>query len=198
MLIDDLYILYNRDRIFTYDRDVQDNMIELIVNEQIHEKCIKKIVPETRRFLWIATADLKDMHVEKKGKYVPFLSVLNELAMSGVEIRLLHAKEPGPRFREDFDRYPGLIESDRFERALCPRVHFKAIISDGKRVCAGSANLTGAGMGPRSPGKRNFEMAFVSDDSEIINRVMDQFDSIFIGRECARCLIKHQCPDPIG
>ena len=24
----------------------------------------------------------------------------------GVEVRLIHAKEPGPAFREDFDRYP--------------------------------------------------------------------------------------------
>ena len=30
----------------------------------------------------------------------------------GVDIRLIHAKEPGPRFRKDFDRFPELVESE--------------------------------------------------------------------------------------
>lgn len=36
----------------------------------------------------------------------PFLGVLSDLRGKGVEVRLIHAKEPGPNFREDFDRYP--------------------------------------------------------------------------------------------
>ena len=36
----------------------------------------------------------------------PFIAVLVKLLKRGVEIRLIHAKEPGPAFREDFDRYP--------------------------------------------------------------------------------------------
>ena len=63
----------------------------------------------------------------------------------GVEIRLIHAKEPGQPFREDFDRYPRLHR--HLERVLCPRVHFKCIIIDGRQAYFGSANLTGAGMG---------------------------------------------------
>lgn len=34
----------------------------------------------------------------------PFIAVLVKLLKRGVEIRLIHAKEPGPAFREDFDR----------------------------------------------------------------------------------------------
>ena len=73
--------------------------------------------------LWIATADIKDLHVRVGQEQLPFLGVLAELLEKGVEIRLMHAKEPGPVFREDFDRYP--ILTTALERALCPRIHFK-------------------------------------------------------------------------
>ena len=59
---------------------------------------------------------------------VPFLAVLSELIDNGVSVRLLHAKEPGPNFRRDFDRYPNLV--DGLERVLCPRVHFKSVVVD--------------------------------------------------------------------
>lgn len=39
----------------------------------------------------------------------------------GVEVRLIHAKEPGTAFREDFDKYPALWGG--MERRLCPRAH---------------------------------------------------------------------------
>jgi len=40
--------------------------------------------------------------------------------------------------REDFDRYPRLFT--RMERVLCPRVHFKCVIIDGRLAYFGSAN----------------------------------------------------------
>ena len=73
-----------------------------------------------------------------------------------MEVRLIHAKEPGPIFREEFDRYP--ILSKRLERALCPRVHFKMMIFDLDEVYIGSANLTGAGIGMKGAKTRNFEV----------------------------------------
>ena len=56
--------------------------------------------------LWIATADLKDLYVAKGRDAEPFLAVLDRLLHRGVEVRLLHAKEPGANFRQDFDRFP--------------------------------------------------------------------------------------------
>ena len=38
----------------------------------------------------------------------PFHAVLDILVRRRVDVRLLHAKEPGPNFRDDFDRYPAL------------------------------------------------------------------------------------------
>ena len=52
-----------------------------------------------KRSLWIGTADIKDLYVEER----PFLGLLADLIKKGKEVRLIHAKEPGPNFREDFD-----------------------------------------------------------------------------------------------
>ena len=76
---------------------------------------------KARRLLWIATADLKDLYVESKtGKVVPFLKILSDLVKKGVEVRLLHAKEPGQPFQEDFDKYPALWYGVRWS-AACVR-----------------------------------------------------------------------------
>ena len=66
--------------------------------------------------LWIGTADIKDAYIEDKGEKMPFLKLMAQLIRKGVEIRVIHAKEPGPAFREDFDKYPVLY--DRLERVL--------------------------------------------------------------------------------
>ena len=98
--------------------------------------------------MWIATADINDMYVDAGGReMVSFLEVLDGMVKRGVEVRLIHAKDPGPNWRNDFDRCPTLWTA--MERMLCPRVHFKCIIIDGRKGYFGSANLTGAGMGAK-------------------------------------------------
>ena len=104
-------------------------MLEFITDRDIYEKVICGRIEKARKFLWIATSDLKDLHVDKAGRMVPFLEILSDLIKRQVEIRLLHAKEPGPAFRKDFDKYPNLIRG--MERILCPRVHLKAVVIDG-------------------------------------------------------------------
>ncbi|MEM8709524.1 MAG: phospholipase D-like domain-containing protein [Planctomycetota bacterium] len=173
-------------------------MHELILNEAHYERILDEVVPRADRFLWIATADIKDVHVEgARGRYVPFLSVLADLVKDGVEVRLIHAKEPGPMFREDFDRFPVLLESDRFERILCPRMHMKAFIVDGTLAYIGSANLTGAGIGAKSPRRRNFEAGILTDDVETIEALMEELDRLYLGQHCADCGRREHCPDPI-
>ena len=54
-------------------------MRELILNEEIHARVIGELVPSARRFLWIITADIKDMHVARGKRSVPFLRVFAEL-----------------------------------------------------------------------------------------------------------------------
>ena len=168
-------------------------LIEFITDRQIYERVIQEAVPSAVRFLWLGTADLKDLYIHKGKKMIPFLRLLSELIDRGVEIRLLHAKEPGPRFREDFDKYPNLI--DGLERILCPRVHFKSVIVDGAFAYSGSANLTGAGMGAKNQDRRNFESGFITRDAGVVEQVMDQFDKIWMGRHCRTCRRKDFCND---
>ncbi|MDF1860959.1 MAG: phospholipase D-like domain-containing protein [Verrucomicrobiales bacterium] len=173
--------------------------MRLVLNEEIHEAIFKDLIPSAKRFVWIATADIKDLHYQRTArKFDTFLSMFDDLVSEGVEIRLIHAKEPGPRFRKDFDRFPQLINSDRFERVLCPRNHMKAVIVDGKRAFLGSANLTGAGMGAKSTTRRNFECGMMVDSKETVGGLMDMFDQLFIGEHCIKCDRRDVCPDPIA
>ena len=174
-------------------------MHELILNEEHYARVVDKVIPGAERFLWIATADIKDLHVEGPGgRFIPFLSVLADLVTDGVEVRLIHAKEPGPVFREDFDRFPVLIDHERFERILCPRMHMKVIIVDGRLAYVGSANLTGAGIGAKSPRRRNFEAGVLTDDVEMIEALMGELDLHYLGKHCGDCGRREHCPDPIA
>jgi phosphatidylserine/phosphatidylglycerophosphate/cardiolipin synthase-like enzyme len=121
--------------------------------------------------------------------------MLDSLLKKKVAIRLLHAKEPGANFRRSFDKYPLLWDS--MERQLCPRVHFKHIIIDGKFAYSGSANLTGAGLGIKSPNNRNFESGFITTDPKVVQAIMKQFDEVWLGKYCKNCGRKDFCQDPI-
>jgi phosphatidylserine/phosphatidylglycerophosphate/cardiolipin synthase-like enzyme len=166
---------------------------EFITDREIYEQVLLEAVPAAREFLWLATSDLKDLHIHRGQRMIPFLGALSELIAKGVAVRLLHAKEPGPAFRQDFDRYPNLITG--LERILCPRVHFKSVIVDGRLAYSGSANLTGAGMGAKSVHRRNFEGGFITTDRDVVEAIMAQFDRVWMGSECDGCQRKSHCSD---
>lgn len=141
--------------------------------------------------LWIGTADIKDLYFNEE----PFLKVLSDLVRKGVNVRLIHAKEPGQVFRDEFDRYPALFKG--LERLLCPRTHFKIMVFDYRSAYVGSANLTGAGIGMKGENKRNFEAGILTDEPELLDAITEQFDSLWRGDRCKQCLRKAYCPAPI-
>ncbi|MBQ7212598.1 MAG: phospholipase [Muribaculaceae bacterium] len=170
-------------------------MTEYIADTDHYNKVLAQVA-NVRQSLWIGTADIKDLYVKVGASTMPFLAVIALLVGRGVAVRLIHAKEPGSNFREDFDKYPVLY--DRLERVLCPRVHFKMIVFDGKEVYIGSANLTGAGIGMKSADKRNFEAGILTDDPAIVERALAQFDDVWMGRHCKTCKRRGYCSDPIN
>lgn len=173
-------------------------MSGLLLNEQIYLDVVQRRLPAVRRYLWIFTADLKDLHVHRDGRFVPLLDILAERVRAGVEVRLIHAKEPGPRFRRDFDRHRELIESELFERILCPRMHMKILVGDGRWVFIGSANLTGAGLGAKHPDRRNFEAGWLSEDPGVIAQVLEFADAFYLGDHCRSCRLRDVCPEPLA
>ncbi len=160
-----------------------------------HYKEVLSRVQCVKHTLWIGTADIKDLYIEIGNEKKPFLALIAQLIRRGVAVRLIHAKEPGPNFREDFDKYPVLY--DRLERVLCPRVHFKMIVFDCTEVYIGSANLTGAGIGMKAESTRNFEAGILTDDPVIVEQAMNQFDEVWIGKHCKKCKRHDFCIDPI-
>ena len=169
-------------------------MLVYITGTDHYNKVLSRVA-KVRNSLWLGTADIKDLHVRVGDTSQPFLAILALLIRRGVEVRLIHAKEPGPNFREDFDKYPVLY--DRLERVLCPRVHFKMLVFDCKEVYIGSANLTGAGIGMKTDGKRNFEAGILTDEPEIVEQAINQFDEVWIGKHCKACKRRDFCIDPI-
>ena len=169
-------------------------MIQYITNDD-HYNLVLSRVAAVRQTLWIGTADIKDLHVKSGTDTIPFLGVLAQLIRKRVEVRLIHAKEPGPNFREDFDRYPVLASG--LERVLCPRVHFKMLVFDCQTVYIGSANLTGAGIGMKGNTTRNFEAGILTDDPQLVAAAINQFDDVWIGRHCKSCNRRKFCGDPV-
>jgi len=166
---------------------------KVITDIEIYKKVLLEEVPRAREFLWIGTSDMKDLHVEKNGRMVPFLEILADLVKRKVSLRLIHAKEPGRAFRRDFDKYP--VQIDGMERILCPRIHFKSVIVDGRFAYTGSANLTGAGMGAKNSDRRNFESGIVTTDETMVAEIMRQFDDLWMGKHCKSCQRKEYCAD---
>ena len=170
-------------------------MIKYIADKDHYTEVLSRC-EKVKHDLWISTADLKDLYVGSGKNVVPFLSVLDKLLERGVEVRLLHAKEPGENFREDFDKHPGLWT--KLERRLCPRVHFKIIIFDCSVAYIGSANLTGAGIGMKGEGNRNFEAGILTDEPQLVDAAADHLDSVWQGLRCKSCKRKDFCGDRIG
>lgn len=160
-----------------------------------HYTNVLEKVRSVKRVLWIGTADIKDLYIKQGLNTEPFLKILAELIKRNVEVRLIHAKEPGPNFREDFDKYPILAQG--LERVLCPRVHFKLMIFDLEAAYIGSANLTGAGIGMKSEHTRNFEAGILTTEPSLVESAINQFDEVWMGKFCGKCRRKAFCGDKI-
>jgi phosphatidylserine/phosphatidylglycerophosphate/cardiolipin synthase-like enzyme len=173
----------------------------LLHGRALYEEVIREGVLRARDSVWIATANVKELFVERHGlrrrRFGSILGAFDELAGRGVELRLLHAELPSRRFRAAFDRRPRLVRGG-LQMKQCPRVHLKAVIVDGSRLYLGSANLTGAGLGAKGEDRRNFELGFVTEDFQLLDEVQALYESLWRGEPCAACALRELCPDPGG
>lgn len=165
--------------------------------------------------VWIATANAKELMVDpadvgvapnrgrapgkrrdQRNRYVSILSVLDDLAARGVELRMLHAEIPSGPFRDELARHPRLLAGG-LELRRCPRVHMKLVIVDGELLYLGSANWTGAGLGAKGSGRRNFELGIATDDAQLLDHVQAIYERVWSGGECDACKLHDECPGPL-
>jgi len=180
-----------------------------LVGGRGHYDSVIRAVREAKTSVWIATANLKELMVEDlrwssrrrpgRSSYRSVIEIFAELGAAGVELRILHASSPSRPFREQLRRHPALFDprQRRLEMRVCPRVHLKAVVVDGSFLYLGSANWTGAGLGAKGTGRRNFELGIVTDDPLLLDDVQELYDRIWRGAECATCRLRSECPAPL-
>jgi phosphatidylserine/phosphatidylglycerophosphate/cardiolipin synthase-like enzyme len=180
-----------------------------LVGGRGHYDRVLAAVLAARVSVWIATANVKELMVEdaraapgrrrslRRSAFVSVLARLDELAARGVELRLLHAELPSRPFRAELAQHPRLVRGGLALRR-CPRVHMKVVIVDGEVMYLGSANWTGAGLGAKGSGRRNFELGVVTDDGPWLDQVQALFERVWTGGECAGCALRDDCPGPLA
>ncbi len=177
-----------------------------LVSGRGHYDTVVDAVLSAESSVWIATANLKELMVEdhrlRPGKprgrraYRSVLESFDDLARRGVEIRILHASLPSRAFRERFDATDGL-RGGGIELRMCPRVHMKIVVVDARLLYLGSANWTGAGLGAKGVGRRNFELGVVTEDDELLDQAQAVFDAVWRGGECGACRLRDECEMPL-
>lgn len=178
-----------------------------LVSDREHYDRVMTAVLGAKRSVWVATANLKELMVEsdqvvpgarrsRRGRYRSVLEAFAELAERGVELRILHASMPSRPFRNSFDAQPTLVRGG-IEMRVCPRVHLKTVVVDARLVYLGSANWTGAGLGAKGDGRRNFEMGIITGDEQTIDYVQERYARIWQGAECADCRLREECEMPL-
>ena len=165
-------------------------------NAQVYQELVLSRMLKVRRSLWIATALLKDMHVEHGRRYRSVLREFREMTARGVEVRILHAGVPGERYRHSLTE-AGLVGTPGFTMRRCVRVHFKCVLGDDAWLFLGSPNLTGAGMGAKGEARRNFELGILTTDPSLREHVKTLFLDVWDGRACTSCGRKRYCPVPL-
>jgi phosphatidylserine/phosphatidylglycerophosphate/cardiolipin synthase-like enzyme len=184
--------------------DTRRASLSLVVDRD-HYGQVTLALANARTSVWIATANVKQLMIEApigtrdraRGRYVPILDTLQSLCDRGVSVRLLHATPPSRPFRAELAARAGRLSAPRFEMRACPRVHLKMIAVDGAQLYLGSANFTGAGLGAKGDGRRNFEMGVLTDDEWMLDEAQKRFDFIWRGAECASCRLRRECPKPL-
>ena len=180
--------------------------LEVIGGRGHYERVIAAVLA-AETSVWIGTANLKELMIEdhraRPGRarrmgatgYRSILAAFAELAGRGVELRVLHADRPSGPFTAARAEHPAL--ADGLALRVCPRVHLKVVVVDGALLYLGSANWTGAGLGARGTGRRNFELGVVTDDGPMLDQVQGLFDHLWRGGECKGCKLRGLCPRPL-
>ena len=169
---------------------------ELVVDGAHFQRIVVEGICTAKVSVDIATADFKAMLVPAGGRgrrAESIVTVLRKLAQRGVEIRLLHAGVPSSAALLELKKS---LPTNLIIRR-CPRLHAKTVVIDAQRMYLGSANLTGAGLGAKADGRRNFEWGVWTSAPAMIESVLDEFNALWSGQHCDSCKRRNVCPVPL-
>jgi phosphatidylserine/phosphatidylglycerophosphate/cardiolipin synthase-like enzyme len=174
--------------------------MRLVLDEAHYREVVEHGLLGAKQSIWIATANIKDAHIESpigsvaraRGTFRSLFEWLKSKADAGLDVRVLHAARPSRILAAN----RAWQEGGALHRA-CPRVHMKMVVVDGRYLYLGSANVTGAGLGAKSDGRRNFEAGIVTDDSWMLDELQRAFHDTWSGRRCLGCQLRRHCPAPI-
>jgi phosphatidylserine/phosphatidylglycerophosphate/cardiolipin synthase-like enzyme len=174
--------------------------VELVADEQHFQRVVVEGILTAQVSIDIATADFKAMLIPQRAergrgrrRAPSIVELFRKLAEKGVEIRLLHAGTPSEAALRELKR----ALPERLTIRRCPRLHAKAVVVDCAAMYLGSANLTGAGLGAKADGRRNFELGIWTKSSALIDGVLEHFNALWEGRRCDSCKRKEICPVPL-
>jgi phosphatidylserine/phosphatidylglycerophosphate/cardiolipin synthase-like enzyme len=177
------------------DRSAARGEVELVADATHFSRVVREGILKAAVSIDIMTADFKAMLIPEPltRRADSIVTHFRRLADRGVEIRLLHAGVPSSSALRELKReLPHGLTIRR-----CPRLHAKAVILDCRRMYLGSANLTGAGLGAKADGRRNFEMGIWTESAALIDSVLEQFNVLWEGRQCRTCRRREICPVPL-
>ena len=187
--------------------------VELVADQEHFERVVRRGILQATVSLDIATADFKALLIptrylagrtggrgqgprsrgNSRNGAMSIVAVLAAMAERGVEVRILHAGVPSsPALRELRRGIPPNLVLRR-----CPRLHAKTVIIDARVMYLGSANLTGAGLGAKADGRRNFEWGAWTTATPLIDAIAQQFNRLWEGRQCPLCRRHDICPVPL-
>ncbi len=181
--------------------------LRLIRDAEHYAEVVEQGIRRAQVSVWISTANLKDVHVEApvgtraraRGRFVSLFDELSDAARRGLEVRVLSGGPPSRVLaaRVRAARVRAGRGDEEVELRRCVRVHLKVIAIDGALLYLGSANFTGAGLGAKSEGRRNFEAGVLTTDELLLDEMQAEFDAIWSGSRCAGCKLRGECPKPI-
>ena len=169
-----------------------------LITENFYQEVIKRICA-AKSSIKIMTGDFKRFKLKptkKQGKNyndgTPFVKFLKEKAEQGVSVEIVCSK-PSPNVMEEWDSCSRKLKSGIFNMTYCIRNHAKVVIIDDKIAYAGSANLTPAGLGQPYDSPGNFEVGFVTKDSNAIHSLTILFYKIVDADLCPGCHRANNC-----
>ncbi|MBO5627574.1 MAG: helix-turn-helix domain-containing protein [Aeriscardovia sp.] len=152
------------------------------VAEEEHFTEVFKMMTEVKHSLKIATANLKNFSVEiGKGVAVEKLRLCDFfllLVERGVQVQVVCMK-PFGFYLYAKENCPKLLENPLFELRCNEQNHMKVFIFDDECAYIGSANITGAAIGKRASGNRNYEAGMLVWGPNMIQYPIRHFEKVW-------------------